>query len=30
MIVLKTAEEIELVAKASRIVAEAHEVLKNR
>lgn len=28
MIVLKTAEEIELVAKASRIVAEAHEVLK--
>jgi len=28
MIVLKTAEEIELMAQASRIVAEAHEVLK--
>jgi len=29
MIVLKTAEEIEWMAEASRIVAEAHEVLKN-
>lgn len=28
MIVLKTVEEIELIAQASRIVAEAHEVLK--
>ena len=28
MIVLKTAEEIELIARASRIVAEAHEVLR--